>query len=488
MSLKDSAKKAILWSAGLNLFRDGLQFVQMLVMVRLLDPDIYGMANYGTTLIGFIGLISFQHISAHIVQVRSQEAVDYDQHFTFGMFLNLGLFLLTNVLAFGAAYVDGYTKMQPILHVLSFTFLFTVPMDLRQRMLEREHHWEKLRPLQMAMMVVSVVSGITMALLGAGVYALIVPGILSMLVFSYDLFFILKWRPRWTWNRHAYQDAMHFGLNRIASNAMNSGRKMVESTSITHYFQFSGLGVFGRAEGLANMFCGRIGQQVVAALYPIITRADPGSERFQKIAGLVLRSIAWVTIPIAIWFSMEARAITTLLYGAKWDSVVSILPWSMFVGATQAIGSCVYALLLANEARKQCIRSDIFAMILVVTCVLVMMPIGLKQYLIGLGLVYIVVDTVLITLLVKTRGIEISSMWSALFPPLLAACIGISVVYLVQTNITVPMPLVIQTIFAGTIFGSIYLVVIRQFFRHQLVELLDYMPAGHLAKKVLVLA
>lgn len=487
MSLKESAKKAILWSAGLNLFRDGLQFAQMLVMVRLLDPDIYGMANYGSTLIGFIGLVSFQHISAHIVQVRSQDAVDYDQHFTFGMFLNLGLFVITNVLAFGAAYVDGYTQMQPILHVLSFTFLFSVPMDLRQRMLEREHHWEKLRPLQMAMMVVSVVTGISMALAGAGVYALIVPGILSMLVFSYDLFIVLKWRPRWTWNRDSYRDAMHFGLNRIASNAMNSGRKMVESTSITHYFQFAGLGVFGRAEGLANMFCGRIGQQVVAALYPIITRAEPASERFQKIAGLVLRSVAWIVIPIAVWFSLEANAITTLLYGEKWDSVISILPLSMFVGATQAIGSCVYALLLANEARRQCLRSDVFAMLLVVSCVFVFVPKGLAQYLFGLGCVYIIVDTVLISLLVRTAGINMKGLMAALSPPLLSAAFGAIAFYLIQKNIMLPDSKIIHATISGLIFGSIYVLIIRQLFRKHLLELLEYMPGGRWAKRMLVL-
>lgn len=488
MSLKDSAKKAILWSAGLNLFRDGLQFVQMLVMVRLLDPDIYGMANYGSTLIGFIGLISFQHISAHIVQVRSEAQVDYDQHFTFGMFLNLCLFVLTNLLAFAAAYVGQYAKMQPILHVLSFSFLFSVPMDLRQRMLEREHQWEKLRPLQMAMMVVSVVAGISMALAGAGVYALIVPGMLSMMVFSYDLFIVLKWRPRWTWNRDAYRDALYFGMNRMASNVMNSGRKMVESTAITHYFLFTGLGVFGRAEGLANMFCGRIGQQVVSALYPIITRADPASERFQKIAGLVLRSVAWVIIPIAVWFSFEASAITNLLYGNKWNSVISLLPLTMLIGCAQALGGCTYSLLLANEARRQCIRSDVFAMLLIVGCVLVLMPMGLKTYLAGASLAHIIIGIVLLTLLVRTGGIQSKGMLIALFPPLLASGLGIAVMLAVGKNIAMPASLIVKTLVAGTLFGVIYTLVIRQFFRNHLRELLDYMPAGQWAKKMLVLA
>ena len=265
-----------------------------------------------------------------------------------------------------------------------------------------------------------------------------------MLVFSYDLFIVLKWRPRWTWNRHAYRDALYFGVNRMASNVTNSGRKMVESTAITHYFLFTGLGVFGRAEGLANMFCGRIAAGCFRTLSDHY-RANPASERFQKIAGLVLRSVAWVIIPIAVWFSFEASAITNLLYGNKWNSVISLLPLTMLIGCAQALGGCTYSLLLANEARRQCIRSDVFAMLLIVGCVLVLMPMGLKTYLAGASLAHILIGIVLLTLLVRSGGIKSNGLLIALFPPLLASGLGVAVMLAVGKNILLPASLIVQT-------------------------------------------
>ena len=360
-TLRKSAQQAILWSAGLNLFRDLLQFGQMLILVRLLDPDIYGMAGLATTLINFIGIISFQHVIPHVLQLRGDTQVNYHQHFTAGAALNGLLFVFANAVAFGLQYTTQYYHLQPLVHMLSLTFLMSVPVDMRVKMLERDHNWSRLRILQMVGIVISVVAGIGMALSGAGVYALIVPGLLASLVFLLDLFLFCRWWPRWQWNYVSYRDALHFGFSRAGSSALNGGRYLLQNTLITHHFQFSTLGIFGRAENLANMFCGRIAQEVTGALYPIITRAEAHSHRFQRISGLVLQSVAWVVIPIAAFFSLEAENIVTTLFGSKWLEVIPLLPPAMAIGVTVSIGATAYRLLLANNQSRLCLRSDMAA-------------------------------------------------------------------------------------------------------------------------------
>lgn len=487
VGLRKSAQQAMLWSAGLNLFRDALQFAQMLVLVRLLDPAIYGMAGYATTLINFLGLISFQNVVAHVVQVRPSEGVDYHQHFTFGVLLNGSLFVIANLLAISLRFFPEYAGLQPILHVLSFTFLLSVPVDLRQKMLEREHQWARLRPLQMAVMAVSVVAGLVMALAGAGVYALIVPGLLAGLVFVVDLFFFARWRPRWSWNWVGYRDALSFGFNRAGSNALNSGRKLLESTLISRYFQFASLGVFGRADSLSNLFCGRVAQQVLGALYPIITRADPRSQQFQRIAGLVLRSVAWVIIPIAVLFAMEAHAITTVLYGSKWASVIPLLPLAMAVGALQGVGSTAYHLLLANEERRWCLRSDMAAFVVGAGTMIALIPFGVRPYLMGAVGVNLVIGVVLTGLLLRTGGVQGRSVWEALVPPLVASGLAAIAVLAARQVLPADTHLLVGLMLTGVVFGVAYVLALRLLYRTAIAELVNYVPGGRHVAKLLVL-
>ena len=477
----------MLWSAGLNLFRDVLQFGQMLILVRLLDPAIYGMAGLATTFISFIGLISFQHVIPHVLQVRGDTQVNYHLHFTVGVVLNSFLFLVANAVAFGLGFTSQYAQLQPLLHMLSLSFLLSVPVDMRVKMLERDHNWSRLRIIQMAGIVIGIVSAIGMALYGAGVYALIVPGLLASSVFVFDLFVFAGWRPHWQWNYASYRDALHFGFNRAGSNALNGGRYLLQNTLITQHFQFSSLGIFGRAEGLANMFCGRIAQEVGNALYPVITRAEAHSERFQRISGLVLQSVAWVVIPIAAFFSLEADNIVRLLYGSKWLAVIPLLPPAMAIGVAVSIGATAYRLLLANDQSRLCLRSDMAAFAMAAAAMLILIPQGLYPYLIGATFVSAAIATILVTLLIRTRGLRIEKLIVALIPPTIAAIAGYALAWATQTLMPKDLLSAVQIIPSALLFAVTYTLVLRVLFHTYLAEIMDYLPGGKRIGKLLYL-
>lgn len=484
-SLRQSAQQAILWSAGLNLFRDMLQFGQMLVLARLLDPAIYGMAGLATTVVNFIGLISFQHIIAHVLQVRGDGQINYHQHFTAGLVINGALFLLTNLIALALQFTSQYAALQPLLHVLSLTFLLSVPVEMRVKMLERNHNWKRLRIIQMAGIAISTVAGIGMALLGVGVYALIVPGLLVSSVFALDLFIHAGWRPRWQLDCASYRGALHFGLNRAGSNALNGGRQLLQSGLITQHCQFSTLGVFGRAEGLANMFCGRIAQEVSNALYPVITRLEPHSEHFQRISGLVMQSVAWVVIPIAAFFSIEAQNVVELLYGKKWLAVVPLLPLAMAIGVTVSLGATAYRLLLANEQSRLCLRADAASFVVAAAAMLVLIPQGLLTYLVGATVVGAAIAAMLTTLLIRTRGLKIGKLAVALLPPAVAVSAGYALVRYLEMLLTGNLPAPIHIAISALLFSAAYVLVLRVFFRAYLAEVMEYVPGGKRIGKAL---
>ncbi len=482
-SLRKSAQQAMLWSAGLNLFRDVLQFGQMIVMVRLLDPAIYGMAGLATTFINFIGLVSFQHIITHVLQVRGDGEVNYHQHFTAGIVVNGALFLLTNLIAVGIQFTPNYSKLQSLLHVLSLTFLLSVPVDMRVKMLERDHNWTRLRMLQMGSIIVSIIAAVSMALAGAGVFALIVPGLLASMVFVTDLFLYTGWRPHWQWRYDDYREALRFGLNRAGSNALNGGRNLLQNMLITQQFQFSALGVFGRAEGLANLFCGRIAQEAANALYPVITRAEARSERFQRISGLVLQSVVWVVVPIAAFLSLEADNIVRLLFGQKWIEVIPLVPLAMAIGLAISIGATAYRLLLANDQARLCLRSDLIAFALAATPILALIPFGLVPYLIGSAAAHICIAGILLLLLVHTRGIRSPALPAILLPPVLAALAGAAALWMLDSALLRDLSHFARLLVAGPTFAIVYLVMLRLAFPATLAELVSYLPGSlHLGR------
>ncbi len=477
-SLRESAKQAVLWSAGLNLVRDVLQFGQMLILARLLDPTIYGMAGMATTVVNFIGLASFQHVIVHALQIRPEYDVDYHQHFTAGLVLNGVLFVLANAVAFGMRFTEQYVHLEPLIHILSLTFLLGVPVDMRTNMLQRDHDWPRLRSLQLAGIVITIFSGVLMAFAGAGVYALVVPALLATAPMLFDLFVVAGWRPRLKWNYLSYRETLRFGLNRAGSNSMNGARSLLQNTLITRHAQFAGLGLYSRAEGLANMFCGRISQQVTGALYPVVTRAHAQSAQFQRISSLVLSCIAWVVAPICAFFSLEAVSLIETLYGPKWASVAPLLPLAMGCGLAISLGAAAYSLLLANDQSRLCLRSDVAAFFIAAVPMIALIPLGLKVYLVGALIANIAIAMILLTLLIRTRGLQVKALATVVAPPTVAVALATVGAWAAGSALVATTPVFASLLVAWLAFTVVYIAALRLFFRSPLTELVGYLPGG----------
>ena len=114
-SLGDRARSAVLWNTGFNLFRQGLQFAVMLVLVRLLDPAAYGQLALTTSIIGFVALLSFNNFLAHSLQPRSDAEVDFQLHFTAGFAFQITAFVVGNLVALIVRAVPAYAETAPLI-------------------------------------------------------------------------------------------------------------------------------------------------------------------------------------------------------------------------------------------------------------------------------------------------------------------------------------------------------------------------------------
>src|SRR5690349_20203016 len=132
--LAKKARTAVAWTAGLNILRDVVQFVQMLIVVRILPPEAYGKYGLSNNIIGFMMVFSAREFIAHSVLERDEKAVNYQEQFTAGSVIHGTLFLAVNALAVALRWFPTYAPVAPLLHVSSILFLLDLPSELRIRM------------------------------------------------------------------------------------------------------------------------------------------------------------------------------------------------------------------------------------------------------------------------------------------------------------------------------------------------------------------
>jgi O-antigen/teichoic acid export membrane protein len=470
------ARGAVVWTTAVQGLRDFIQFGLMLVMVRLLPLEAYGQFGLVSTILAFAMVFSSREFIAHTLLIRDAERVNYQEQFVAGLAIQGTLCVLVNALAVTLRWFPAYAPVAPLLHVMSLLLLVDLPSELRMRMIEREFDWRRLRTVEAIGVVAAAAVSIGLGLAGAGVYALLVPSFATPMAFLVDLFVVAGWRPTWTWHAGRYADSRVFGMTRVVSGGLVSAASLAENGILARAVGYAALGIFGRALSVANLFCLRIAFLLMAALYPLLARIEPGSRTYQRVSGLTLRAVIWLALPCAAVIALVAPALVHTLYGARWVDVIPLVPWAMAVGACLAALQAGYQLLLAHHGSRRCLAADVWRLAGVLLALAVALPHGVRTYLAALTVVYLVTLAIVLEGLHRSGGLRLRAVGDAVLPAGAGCLMGALAAEAARRLLlqTAPDPLLI--IVYPIVFGAAYLAALRTMFPGLLRELIGYLP------------
>jgi PST family polysaccharide transporter len=299
-------------------------------------------------------------------------------------------------------------------------FVLDWASEFRVKMLERNLDWKRLRGLQAVGLAANSALAIALAKLGFGVYALVAPGMIMTLPFIWDLFFRLEWRPDWSWNRANYAAAWSYGWTRIMAGMLTSARPLLEGAVIVQVAGFAQLGFMSRAVGLSILCCQKVPQVLTMTLYPVLTRMARKSDAFERANSLVLRLVGWMAVPAAILFSLVAGPLVHVVYGAKWDAAIPLLPYALVGGAAAALYQAATMLMLADVQHRGCALAEFLTLASLAVCLIVVLPRGIAAYLGAAALVQVAVLIWMLWSLARTGALSARATVRAVLAPIAA--------------------------------------------------------------------
>jgi O-antigen/teichoic acid export membrane protein len=479
VNLVEKARSGLLWSGGFRLLQNLVQFGLTLILARLLIPEEYGTYAVVAGIIGFVNAVSFESFLRHLLQIRDESKVYYQDHFTAAVCLQGAIFLLSNLVGVLLRWVPAYADIAHYIHVMSPVILLSSVGGFRYVMLEKELDWKRYRVLQAIGLVFTTTTALGLAWCGAGVYALLLAPLGKYIPPAVDLFFVKKWRPSWEFSWQRYKPAFQFGFNRVGAGLVGKGRILIESNMLLLLIGFAFLGYLNRSIGLTQLIALQFATLVGQALYPVLSRIEPGTERFRRASGLVFRGIAWVIIPVSILLGILAVPVVNTLFGAKWMPSAELLPYALACGTVAGLGQAGYFVLLGNQGQRRCLYYDILRLggLLLALCLWGVHG-SLIHYLVVLAGCELLALGTLLFWLCLARAMRRVDIATALAPPLLVGVLGfLSVLWFVPGEMSFSL-FSWSVLWTISVFGAVWLVVIRGCFGQKLAQLFDFVPFG----------
>lgn len=481
-NLKESAKKGLIWGAGFTLARDVIQFGSMIILVRLLNPEIYGKFAIAQAMLIFLAVFSAKTITPFALQSRDPNEFDWGLQFTVGAILNAVIFLVSITVGVCLFLFGGINLSEVGLIILVICLIF--PMEVISNhyfvWLQAFHNWARMRTLVLLGAVLGATASILAAICGAGVFALAIANLCFavplLLDYCFRRPFALGFSPK---RLREYKEGREFGVNRMSSAALQSGSTLVEQSLLTNYFGFATLGVFTRSVGLAQITSGRIGPIVSQSLYPVLTRAEASSDRFKRFAHHLFRGVLWTSMPAALFIAMQAELLVSFLYGAKWLQVIPLMAAASALLAMRGLHICINQIMLGNLQHRDCLRFDLISVISMILVMITTISYGPKFYLWALALHATILIGIGLFFLSRRDGIYFARSARSVLSCCFALVFAFYIADFLQAALKASYPslhLLLELSVIGAAFSTVYLLALRLFSPGEFLEAIESAP------------
>ena len=164
-----------------------------------------------------------------------------------------------------------------------------------------------------------------MAYRGYGVWALVVQGLFSSFLRTILLYTFVRWWPRRTFSWESFREMFSFGSKLLASGLLDTAYNNVYTLVVGKVFSSHTLGVYSRADGLAQYPSSNITTVLQGVTFPVLSSIQNEPERMAKAYKSFLRLSAFIVFPLMVGLAAVADPFIRLVLTDKWEGAIYLL-------------------------------------------------------------------------------------------------------------------------------------------------------------------
>lgn len=348
--MRDKIISGTLWSSFNLLVSRGLQFVVKLILARLLLPEHFGIVGMAVVFTSVISVLGEMGLSAALIRSRDDEisATHFHTAFWASIAFNLLIYLIIALgLAPFAAWFYGEDILRLVLPVLGLSVVI-MPFSLIPRIiLTRSLNFKRLNLIQIIPTIISGAISITMALMGFGVWSIVVHGLAAAALTVPVYWLSVSWRPKPVFSKQALRQILGFGVYDTMQNTLVTLTKNIDYLIIGKIVGAAPLGYYTLAFTLTDTFRQQIMGILNKVMFPIYGKVQTDIPKVKKYYLSVVRLNTAVTAGVMMVLFLYAEPIIHIVFGERWLPAVFPIKMMAIAGVIHAIGGTSASVLKA---------------------------------------------------------------------------------------------------------------------------------------------
>jgi lipopolysaccharide exporter len=309
------------------------------IISRLLGPVAFGLIALANLVVLFAQYFVRMGIASALVQrptlSRDEVRAASTAGLAFGAVCFGAVWLLTPLIG------DLFHQptLAPVLRVLALSFLPEGWSMTGIGLLRREHRFRELSIIMAGTYVLGfLVVGVGLALLGAGVWSLVVGALVSNVSQAVWQYALLRHPVRPVLRGEPYREICGYGLRLSGGHVMDYVGTNLDTVVVGRFTSTAVLGQYSRGYQLVFQPLGYyLSQALTSVLFSSLSRIQQDTARLRKAFLSVLELGAVVLFPICAGMAVAAPQLVLVVLGSQWNLVAALVPWFALAGGCAVV-------------------------------------------------------------------------------------------------------------------------------------------------------
>lgn len=380
---KKKAVRGTIWSGIERFSVQGISFIVMIVMARMLTPSDYGLIGMLTVFIAISQSLVDSGFSQALIRKQNRNEIDNSTVFYFNIATSIILYF---ILFFCAPLIaDFYNEpiLIPITRIISLSVIINSFAVVQRALLSINIDFKTQAKASVIASIISGTIGITLAYSNYGVWSIVIYQLSNWGINTLSLWIFSKWRPKLAYSWLSFKELFSFGSKLALTSVLSSIYDNLFLIIIGKIYRPAELGYYTRAYQFATFPSTNITAVAQRVIFPILCQHQNNNSELIKNYIPFLRIISLIVFPLMFGLIGISDVFVPAILGDQWTKASSILQILCLSLMWYPLQSLNISLLQVKGRTDLVLKIDLIKKIIGILLICIFAPFGVVMLCVG---------------------------------------------------------------------------------------------------------
>ena len=332
MSLFQKTFKGVFWTFFEAIFGNGINFLVLLYLARVIGPSDFGIIGISTIFISVSMIFVDGGLSTSLLRQKKCSNIEYSTLFYFNLIVSFLFFLILFFSSENISIFFNESILKDVLKALSILLIINSFSTVQRTYLMKKFDFKSLYKSSAIASFVSGVFSIYLVSISYGIWSVVVFQLLRAVIYATLLWYYTKWKPLFKFSIVAFKKMWNYGNKLLLSGLLNTGYENLYILIIGKLYSTKDLALYDRANQIQLLISIQLDQIISKVSFPLIAEIQDQNKRLKIIYSKIISHSMFISIFLMMFISSIADNLVLMILGNAWVQSGEYLKLLCFAG------------------------------------------------------------------------------------------------------------------------------------------------------------